>query len=167
MKLARKIDRGVLVVVAVVLALPAFARANPLLSGYGGPGQGSQALLGSTLTGGHGAGGVASEGAPPERVLEQPATSATSAQPDAASTYTSTKHSSSRRHTGSAPAGGGSGNGGGPGGGEKLAFVPRGSAHTDAAGLTGGDFALIAAALAVILATGVSMSRLRPKGGGT
>jgi hypothetical protein len=40
-----------------LLALVPAARAGSLLSGYGGPGQGSQALLGSTLIGGSGGGG--------------------------------------------------------------------------------------------------------------
>ena len=61
--------------VLVVPALCASARASPLLSGYGGPGQGSQAILGSTLIngppsgggsrgGGRGAGGGGSQAAP-------------------------------------------------------------------------------------------------------
>jgi len=48
------------IAVAVAFAaLPATAGANSLLSGYGGPGQGSQVILGSTLLGGSagGAGG--------------------------------------------------------------------------------------------------------------
>ena len=34
---------------AVSAAAPLVAHAGPLLSGYGGPGQGNQAILGSTL----------------------------------------------------------------------------------------------------------------------
>jgi hypothetical protein len=41
---------------AVVLATPVTADASPLLSGYGGPGQGSQMILGSSLLGGPGGG---------------------------------------------------------------------------------------------------------------
>lgn len=44
-------------------AAPAAAPASPLLSGYGGPGQGSQAILGSVLLNGSG-GGSAGTGAP-------------------------------------------------------------------------------------------------------
>ena len=36
------------------LALPAAATGDPLLSGYGGPGQGSQVIIGATLGGGSG-----------------------------------------------------------------------------------------------------------------
>jgi hypothetical protein len=44
--------------VAVAAAcLPAGAQANPLLSGYGGPGQGNQAILGAALLNGRGGGG--------------------------------------------------------------------------------------------------------------
>ena len=42
---------------ALTAAAPAAARANPLLSGYGGPGQGSQAILGATLLNGPSSGG--------------------------------------------------------------------------------------------------------------
>jgi hypothetical protein len=42
-------------------ALPATAHAGPLLSGYGGPGQGNQAILGSALLGGS-AGGSGTSG---------------------------------------------------------------------------------------------------------
>jgi len=49
---------------ATVAALPAAAMANSLLSGYGGPGQGNQAILGSALLngpkGGGGSGGSGS-----------------------------------------------------------------------------------------------------------
>ena len=37
--------------------MPIAAQANPLLSGYGGPGQGNQAILGATLLSGSGGGG--------------------------------------------------------------------------------------------------------------
>jgi hypothetical protein len=41
-------------VVAALCALAPAAQANSLLSGYGGPGQGSQVILGATLVGGGG-----------------------------------------------------------------------------------------------------------------
>jgi hypothetical protein len=48
------------------VAGPSAAQANPLLSGYGGPGQGNQAILGSALLNGPGGGGSGggSSGAP-------------------------------------------------------------------------------------------------------
>jgi hypothetical protein len=45
---------------AVAAVLPGSALASPLLSGYGGPGQGNQALLGSTLINGPKGGGGSS-----------------------------------------------------------------------------------------------------------
>jgi hypothetical protein len=46
-----------LLAVAATSAAPAAAGANSLLSGYGGPGQGNQAILGSALLGGPSGGG--------------------------------------------------------------------------------------------------------------
>jgi hypothetical protein len=43
-------------------AAPAAAAVNPLLSGYGGPGEGNQAILGSTLVGGSSTGAGPGEG---------------------------------------------------------------------------------------------------------
>ncbi len=42
---------------SLLMGMPTLAAASSLLSGYGGPGQGSQAILGSTLVGGSGGGG--------------------------------------------------------------------------------------------------------------
>src|SRR5438067_9571202 len=57
MKTQRRIIGSVGVVVLVAACLAASAQANPLLSGYGGPGQGNQAILGATLLKGGGGGG--------------------------------------------------------------------------------------------------------------
>jgi hypothetical protein len=48
--------------VAVALLLPSAAPANPLLSGYGGPGEGNQVLLGSQLLGSSGGPGTGGGG---------------------------------------------------------------------------------------------------------
>src|SRR5437879_11300009 len=60
----RRIRRVGLAVVAIGVCWPLPAHASPLLSGYGGPGQGSQAILGSTLFGGSGGGSSGSGAAP-------------------------------------------------------------------------------------------------------
>jgi hypothetical protein len=57
----------VVVLFAAAMAAPAVAQADPLLSGYGGPGQGNQAILGSALLNGpsggsSGGGGPAASG---------------------------------------------------------------------------------------------------------
>ncbi len=56
----RRIVWTVIVAAALSVSVPAFAAANSLLSGYGSPGQGSQAILGSTLLGGGGGSGGSS-----------------------------------------------------------------------------------------------------------
>jgi hypothetical protein len=56
-----KTHRKIIPIVALALLLPAFAPASApassILSGYGGPGQGTQAILGSTLLNGPSGGG--------------------------------------------------------------------------------------------------------------
>ncbi len=51
-----------LLAVALSLSAPASAPANSLLSGYGGPGQGNQAILGSALVNGPSGGGGGASG---------------------------------------------------------------------------------------------------------
>ena len=65
----RTITQAILCIAAVAAAMPAAAHGGSLLSGYGGPGQGSQVILGSALVngppnggGGSGGGGSGSEG---------------------------------------------------------------------------------------------------------
>jgi hypothetical protein len=48
----RKIIFSAGLLMAIVVATPVTAHASPLLSGYGGPGQGSQMILGSSLVNG-------------------------------------------------------------------------------------------------------------------
>jgi hypothetical protein len=67
--------------VLAIAVLPATAAASSLLSGYGGPGQGSQAILGSTLLNGPGGGGSSGSGggeATPA-ALSQPSAAASAA----------------------------------------------------------------------------------------
>jgi hypothetical protein len=56
MRSRRTITLTLTCLVAALMALPAAASAGPLLSGYGGPGQGSQVILGSSLIKGGGGG---------------------------------------------------------------------------------------------------------------
>ena len=62
---------------AVIAATASVASANPLLSGYGGPGQGSQVVLGGTLLGG---GGGGSSGEAPSATPLAPTGTGSSAQ---------------------------------------------------------------------------------------
>jgi hypothetical protein len=62
MTIGQSLKRVFLALLAVMLAAPAAAQAGSLLSGYGGPGDGSQAILGSALTGGGPSGGEGGSG---------------------------------------------------------------------------------------------------------
>jgi hypothetical protein len=58
----RTIIHVVGLLLALCLAAPVSAQANPILSGYGGPGQGNQVILGSALLNGPAGGGGGSAG---------------------------------------------------------------------------------------------------------
>jgi hypothetical protein len=65
MRSRRIITPAIACIAAILAASPAAAPASPLLSGYGGPGQGSQVILGSSLINGPpkgGGGGGGSQG---------------------------------------------------------------------------------------------------------
>jgi hypothetical protein len=178
MTVARKIDRGVLIAAVVSLALPAFARANPLLSGYGAPGQGSQALLGSALVGARGAGssGAGREG--PAQPIEQPASAPSPTGQSAVAEASGSQRRSPARASrpgssltrAGAAAKGGSAPASGPGVPRKVALEPKSSVRADAAGISGGDLALIVLAIGVVFATGALTARLahggKSSGGG-
>ena len=57
MRSRRIITPAIACIAATLAASPAAAPASPLLSGYGGPGQGSQVILGSSLVNGSAEGG--------------------------------------------------------------------------------------------------------------
>jgi hypothetical protein len=165
MTLARNIDRGVLVVALVALVLPAAAGANPLLSGYGSPGSGGQALLGSTLTGPRGgsgategAGGSTGEGAPASAIEAQGTSAGTSQQQASGTGHASARTHRSQQHRGSESTGAASSFGGG--GPTQPGLARARSVPTDTAGLSSGDLALILLGIGVVAATGILMARL-------
>ena len=157
--------------IAAVLALsialtPTAAAASTLLSGYGGPGQGNQAILGATLlngpSGGGGGGGSTGGGSSSsgEGNLAAPATS------------TSTQGSASTpRHTGS-----GAGKHGAPGGRASVSALGARHAGSGAAraynvsagggsahpllGLSRDDLLYVVLALGVLAFTGMLTRRL-------
>jgi hypothetical protein len=126
------------------------AVASPLLSGYGGPGQGPQAILGSTLLNGPSGGGGSSGSGAASLSSAPPAPQA----PAGAGTAGSVKArgSGARRPDRSASAAGGQGPAGhvgrirSSGDGLYPAFEP--SASTGTLGLSGQNLLLIALALA-------------------
>lgn len=62
MRSRRSITGAIACIAALSAAMPAAAPASSLLSGYGGPGQGSQVILGSSLVNGPPKGGGGSQG---------------------------------------------------------------------------------------------------------
>jgi len=80
----RKITFSAGVLAAFAVAMPVAAHASPLLSGYGGPGQGSQRILGSALLGGGGGPG-ASGSAPAAASGAAPSLAAPSLRPGSTS----------------------------------------------------------------------------------
>ncbi len=58
----RRTITAIVALLSMPMLVPAAALAGPLLSGYGGPGQGNQAILGSGLVGGRGGDGSGGHG---------------------------------------------------------------------------------------------------------
>jgi hypothetical protein len=142
--------------VALAAVIPAAASASPLLSGYGGPGEGSQVILGSSLLGGGGGGGGSSQntGAP----------TGTGGSSKAGTGNLSTRSRRSlagghgKRATG--PVGGAS-----PSGSQVYPASARGAASreagaSDTLGLSGENLMYILLALAALIFTGVLTRRM-------
>jgi hypothetical protein len=150
----------------LALAAPLAAQAGPLLSGYGGPGQGNQAILGSTLIGGPGGGSGSSGGGPEAGAAATAPAQATSGigTAQAGATRTRGAGSSSR---------GGHGAGGAAIAGARAAQTTlagelgdrsyRGyenAGSSSALGLSGADIAYIVLAAAALVVTGLLTRRL-------
>jgi hypothetical protein len=155
------ITAATFVVALAVLAGPAPAGASTLLSGYGGPGQGNQAIIGETLINppGGGSGGSGGGGGGSASSGETLATSATSSSSAAAA---ATDHAGGIQHRAStgnprphASAGGG------------AAYTPASESAAPAAsvgsstlGLSGADFVYIVLVLGGIVGVGMLTRRL-------
>jgi len=153
------------VLLAFSMAVPAGALADPLLSGYGGPGQGSQAILGATLLGAptNGGGGSEAGGGP---------NSLTAAEPPvgAAGLGASVKAGAPAPTRSGAKAGGRGGRGAGavrqPSAGvsEIYPASERGAVTSSGTlGLSGGDLAYILLTLCALAVTALITRRLTPK----
>ena len=149
-------------VVSAWAAGPAYATGGPLLSGYGGPGEGAQAILGSTLIGGSGENpGSGSSGGGAS--VEQQGVGALSGPAAGAGVPARGKHSSVR-----GTRGGHAGHVVGPGA-RRVQTPQRGSAQPERFGLaaaqgdagsqplgiSGEDFIYMLAALALLAFIGV------------
>jgi hypothetical protein len=161
-----------------MLSLPAVAQAGSTLSGYGGPGEGNQAVLGSALTGVHRGGGSGpSSTAPSNGSAAAEVGEAGAGSTSAASSGRGGAASSGSQ--GSAPVGGG---GSAPAGGESRPAsgsgessprqspaaralypaterIPAGGQGT-VLGLTGQDLLYVILGLVVLLFVGGSTCRL-------
>ena len=154
---------SILVLLATLsAAAPAAAPASTLLSGYGGPGQGNQAILGSVLLNGSGGGGSAGTGASPTTLGRENGTPNRATAPGQ-----TTAGGPSKQATGAAPRGtdpARAGRGGEVSGVASSAYPAseqRGAAQPSGTlGLSGADLLYILLALATLAFAGVLTRRL-------
>ena len=142
------------IVVAVPVSMPALAAASSLLSGYGGPGQGSQAILGSALLGGSSGGSGGSTGSSSDSFRygeRHGGTESSATSPAGAGGSTSGSTSS-----GGASAGGVSAY---PASSAELASS-AGAVQSETLGLSGDDLLYVLLALAAVAFTGVLTRQL-------
>src|SRR5262245_57462224 len=157
----RKIIFSAGLLAAIVVATPVAAYASPLLSGYGGPGQGSQMILGSSLLNGPGEGRAAAAG--------EASTAATRGDLGSATAGSTSRSSASAVHaahgavlrlrsSGAAPAGTPGVARGTPGG--ALGTYPARQAAPPALGVSEQDVLYIVLALGILAFAGVLTRRL-------
>ena len=152
----RTIARAAVIAASVgALAAPGSVAANPLLSGYGGPGQGTQVILGGTLLNTPGGGSGPSQGsvAASELTLSTPSTAA---QPHRAAGRSGHRPATPTRTSKASPA---------PS--PIPAKVPAAGLQPAASsgsggtlGLSGGQILLILCSLAALTVTGVLTRQL-------
>jgi hypothetical protein len=154
------ITPATLAAAALAIAAPQ-AAANTLLSGYGGPGQGNQAILGAALInpprGGGGSSAPHAEAAAPTGALASAGAGVTGAAPAASNRAAASGggRAHSRAQRGNASAGGGRANGpvrGTP--------TPEAAVGSSTLGLSGADLLYILLVLGALAGTGVLTRRL-------
>jgi len=167
-KFCSRISQGVLLC-ALCLAVPAGAVASPLLSGYGGPGAGSQVILGSSLVngprgGGGGGGGSASGGGPtaPAAVTRPPSGGATAPSESAPTRVSRTQRAAGTKR---APARDSTPRPSSTAPGSAARVAPasaqgRAASRSAALGLSSGEVALIIVAGCALVAIGFMTGRL-------
>jgi hypothetical protein len=178
----RTISSTLTLLAVLATVAPSSAFAGPLLSGYGGPGEGNQAILGSTLIGGAGGGSGSSGGSSGSDGSSSSAVVGAGAQPRQDNGALSGSHGHGSRTLGVGTRASGRGVGTLSGGRKASA----GAAHTyqvssgggtsqitpgglDALGLSGTDLLYVLLALGALGATVVLTRRLvrttsRPEG---
>lgn len=155
---------------AIAALAPLAADAGPLLSGYGGPGQGNQAILGSTLIGGRGGGGssggggqVAASSGVAGSGRESLAASAGGSAGSAAALSTSAspaRRSGSPASRSTTRSGSASGSLAGELSARAYHGLQRSAGTSPAFGLSGADIAYIVLAAAAVAFTGVLTRRM-------
>ncbi|MBA3809588.1 MAG: hypothetical protein H0X28_14535 [Solirubrobacterales bacterium] len=146
----------------LALALPATAEAGSLLSGYGGPGQGNQAILGATVVGGAsgGSGGGSSGGgssatgessSPSALSIPTPKTSSTPG--GGAKTHRAAKGKAHPKHASVSP-------GAAYRATSTLSARETASVGTPALGISGADLVYILLAFAALVLTAAATGRL-------
>lgn len=146
----------------LALALPATADAGSLLSGYGGPGQGNQAILGATVvggaSGGSGGGGTGGGGSSPTGEASPPALSIPTPKSSTSPSAGAKTHraASGKAHSGHASVS--------PGAAYKatstLSAQETASVGTPALGISGADLVYILLAFAALVLTAAATGRL-------
>jgi hypothetical protein len=144
---------GTIIVLTLSLALAATASAGSLLSGYGGPGQGNQAILGSALvngpSGGSGGGGAAAS-------VSGEGSGAPSAAGSGATGHGGSSHAKGAGGGRSGERSSGSARGANTDTGTKVSVTPQAAVGgSSVLGLSGVDVLYILLALAVLVATGL------------
>ncbi|TMK97734.1 MAG: hypothetical protein E6G34_08530 [Actinobacteria bacterium] len=140
----RSITPHVAVLLGLCLGAPAGALASPLLSGYGGPGAGSQVILGSALVNGPRGGGG-------------PTAAATSARGDSAPTRVTSARGTPARGSEAHRSGTVSGSAARE---APVSVQGRTVSHSEALGLSSRDLALIIVVACALVVIGFMTGRL-------
>ncbi len=171
MRSHRLITTAILLVLAVPAVAPTAAGAGPLLSGYGGPGQGNQAILGSALLNGGSRGGGSSgrgssvggssAGASRGTGTAGAGTGAPSTAGAGATGGAPAASSSARGKQANGPAGGASSGGSESSARSSSLTASRGSVGgSQTLGLSGADLLYVLFAFGVLVFTGLLTRRL-------
>jgi len=163
----RAITIGMLLALTISLVGPATAGASSLLSGYGGPGQGNQEILGSTLLNGSssGGGGGSTGAVAAEPVAPESSTGAGSSESQGATSKVGAGKSAGRaRRPGTGRHGRGERSAAQPtkthGHASAPDLSPAADLGSQTLGVSGTDAVYVFLALAVLATTGVLTARL-------
>jgi hypothetical protein len=146
----RKISSILTLLAVLMAAATSAAAASPLLGGYGGPGEGSQVILGSALVGGAGGGGGGPSSSGSSGSNGSPGSSGSSSGPSGAGAAAA---------AGPSGRGASSGEGGGRAMGRETASQTT-SGGSQALGLSLADLGYALLVLGVLVATGLVTRRL-------